>query len=103
MRVPVPAFATPVARHGISRTAFSHRSSLQAQQSMNVAGASRRSAAPGSQFVGVAGYGDNSSRHVGLPNSKTAHACALSGHRASALQPRTFHLSIHHRTLVRIV
>ena len=67
MRVSVPEFATPVARLRISRAAFSRRSPFQAQQSMNVAGASRRSAAPGSQFVGVAGYGDNSSRHVGLP------------------------------------
>ena len=66
MRVLVPAFATPVVRPRICRAAFGHRSSLQAQQSMNVAGASRRSAAPGSQFVGVAGYGDVSSRRVGL-------------------------------------
>ena len=34
--------------------------SLAARESMKVTGASRRSAAPGSQFVGVAGYGDGS-------------------------------------------
>jgi hypothetical protein len=33
--------------------------SLAAGESMKVTGASRRSAAPGSQFVGVAGYGDD--------------------------------------------
>ena len=87
----------------ISLAAFSHRSSLQAQQCMNLPGASRRSAAPGNQFVGLAGYGDNSSRHVRPPNTKTAHVCALSAQRASCLQARAFHLSVHHRTMVRVV
>ena len=61
----VPAFAARWHAFRISLAAFSHRSSLQAQQNMNVTGASRRSAAPGSQLVGVAGYGDDSSRYVG--------------------------------------
>jgi hypothetical protein len=38
---------------------------------MNLAGASRRSAAPGTQFVGVAGYGDNS-RHVAFPQRENS-------------------------------
>ncbi len=61
MPVFVPAVASSLAPPRISRAAFSHRLSHQAQQCMKVAGASRRSAAPGSQFVGIAEYGDNSS------------------------------------------
>ena len=66
MRVFVPAFATPVSRVVYQSDRFQPSFVTPCAQSMNVAGASRRSAAPGSQFVGVAGYGDDSSRHVAL-------------------------------------
>ena len=39
-------------------------SSSHARRSMNVVGASRHSAAPGNQFIGVAEYGDDAFRQV---------------------------------------
>ena len=65
-----------------------------ASQRVNVAGASRRSAAPGSQSVGVAGYSEGSRRHHavrpvlcrlahGFLGTPAPASCAASGTRLS--------------------
>ena len=72
MRVFVPAFATPVSRLAYQSDPFQPSFVTPCAQSMNVAGASRRSAAPGSQFVDAAGYGDDTSRRVGFPKHENS-------------------------------
>ena len=86
---------------------------FHAPHSQNVAGASRRSAAPGSQVVGVAGYSDISSHRrasVGLPLSsleryflapwlraaprKASRPGACRMHGAAGLQPPTCRFAV---------
>jgi len=84
---------------------------------MNVAGASRRSAAPGSQFVGVAGYGDDSSPHVALlePEDsarlrplrtwglKPPAVCLSPAHSSQKFRTRSVSLSAHHLGRLRYI
>jgi hypothetical protein len=117
VRVFVPAFATPVSRPPYQPARFQPSFVTPCAQSMNVAGASRRSAAPGSQFVGVAGYGDDSSRHVAHLEPKDRAClrplltwglrppavCLSPAHSSQRFRTRSVSLSAHHLGRLRYI